>query len=202
MNLLGTEWWPNLNPIGDSSIGAALAVGVLILVSRAFPKTVSATAPAILLFLSCVVSNVPIILCLRGEGRRFPNADDYTADILCLAFGFGFALYNFRLCSRAFRVNAVFFTLVLGALLTARGISFTYRVGFSFGVAPSVGMIVFGVCWAPIAFLLWRRDARLERPIRGLCVRCGYDLRGSKESGRCPECGTAISEKTVFPKSG
>ena len=26
----------------------------------------------------------------------------------------------------------------------------------------------------------------------GLCGRCGYDLRGSWESGRCPECGTSF----------
>jgi hypothetical protein len=24
------------------------------------------------------------------------------------------------------------------------------------------------------------------------CPQCGYDLRGSFEAGRCPECGTAI----------
>ncbi len=37
-----------------------------------------------------------------------------------------------------------------------------------------------------ILFLISRRP----RP-RGLCQRCGYDLRGN-ESGRCPECGTPL----------
>jgi len=29
-----------------------------------------------------------------------------------------------------------------------------------------------------------------KRSRRGLCGRCKYDMRGSIESGRCPECGT------------
>ncbi|MCG3130138.1 MAG: hypothetical protein FLDDKLPJ_00886 [Phycisphaerae bacterium] len=27
----------------------------------------------------------------------------------------------------------------------------------------------------------------------GRCIRCDYDIRGSLDSGRCPECGAAIS---------
>ena len=41
----------------------------------------------------------------------------------------------------------------------------------------------------PPAMLLRRRLRARRRPKRGLCARCGYDLRESP--GRCPECGTA-----------
>ena len=34
-------------------------------------------------------------------------------------------------------------------------------------------------------FLRKRAD---RRRIQNLCIKCGYDLRGSKD--RCPECGT------------
>ena len=39
-----------------------------------------------------------------------------------------------------------------------------------------------------INFILIPLHRRRKRKKLGLCVKCGYDLRGSEE--RCPECGT------------
>ena len=52
-----------------------------------------------------------------------------------------------------------------------------------------------GILWMLFAgpFALRRRSRRR----RGLCVKCGYDLRGSVDANACPECGTAGSSERV-----
>jgi rubrerythrin len=39
------------------------------------------------------------------------------------------------------------------------------------------------------AYSLWLKQRRAARRAKGLCIACGYDLRGSPD--RCPECGAA-----------
>lgn len=55
------------------------------------------------------------------------------------------------------------------------------------------------LCYALLSVLLWlllvqgsHRFRRLLRRRRGLCINCGYDLRGaSGGGGLCPECGAS-----------
>ena len=55
--------------------------------------------------------------------------------------------------------------------------------GMVLGIAVPILLTVSAVC----LILGWRVS---ERRKRGLCVKCGYDLRGTSQPlAKCPECG-------------
>jgi hypothetical protein len=59
------------------------------------------------------------------------------------------------------------------------------------------GFAINTVFYAAVLWVVFASPGKLRRRIRrrrGLCVRCGYDLRGSASSAStiCPECGTAF----------
>jgi hypothetical protein len=52
-----------------------------------------------------------------------------------------------------------------------------------------VNTLFYAALWAMVVGLVWWRPMRRRhRRSRGLCGRCGYDMRGIA-GGRCPECG-------------
>jgi hypothetical protein len=54
-----------------------------------------------------------------------------------------------------------------------------------------MGMLALGLA----GFLQWRESRTASRIRRGLCPKCGYDLRGS-DAGMCPECGNTLNRVT------
>ena len=53
-----------------------------------------------------------------------------------------------------------------------------------------IATLIAGLFWAVWIVRAVRRD--LKRHRNGLCMKCGYDLRQSKD--RCPECGEPIRQ--------
>jgi len=52
----------------------------------------------------------------------------------------------------------------------------------TWGIFIPLGLVIADIWW----LLGWRRHSRLAR---GCCAACGYDLKGSPDAPKCPECG-------------
>lgn len=61
-------------------------------------------------------------------------------------------------------------------------------------------------CMVPVAgsvllLLLWRHRRTIHNIEEGICVKCGYDLRGQVVP-RCPECGLAFDPQEINGPNG
>jgi hypothetical protein len=70
------------------------------------------------------------------------------------------------------------------------------------GIDESFRLFLYGlmIFAGPVLLMIAIRLARhwwMRKPLPGVCVKCGYDLRGLPEKPdlTCPECGCGVHEK-------
>lgn len=199
INPLVTLWAPNPNPLGTASL-VALAIGgtLAALAGQVSPlpwakkRAVVAAAPWLLLVM-CAFTQGSILYTLWGRFRVFPDGEDYAAEIVYLAFGFGLGLANFRFLAPANRLSAVLSTFATGSLIAWRAVDELEAI---VDVEFWPMLPLFLVAWGFVAWLAYRRSAeRWGWYKRGVCLNCGYDLRASPE--QCPECGRIVRQPVV-----
>lgn len=117
------------------------------------------------------------VLVLAARGDALSNLQDHAAHVAWPTFG--------ALPIGGLSMQPVVLGFETGS--GAMGASMSYRAVLApwWALAASSGA-------ACVVFLRqWLRSRRHDqRRTCGLCVQCGYDLRGSTE--RCPECGAAF----------
>ncbi len=110
--------------------------------------------------------------CIRWNANNFTNRDIYQCSkVIC---GSGLIVEGFR------GLNTYWFPHVEGRLARLQSI----RVPLWIPVFACASL------YFSVVHLHFRRRKKL-----GLCLKCGYDLRGSEE--RCPECGMEFKSSGV-----
>ena len=108
--------------------------------------------------------------------------------------------------ARAARVSALAAVVVgvgLGALLVAVSLGLL-GVGLAGAMLDERWLLLLAlgvllcadvVAAGTIVTIFVRVFREVKRRLRGLCLHCGYDLRGNV-SGICPECGATVNQPT------
>lgn len=202
MNLLATLYFPNLNPVGQPSIVAAVIATILVLLSS--PRLVRSVNAR---RLTVQVALLLFLLLLAGTegalpGRSFPDADDRVAAVIYVVFGFAFALESFRYSGALLRINGFFYSYVYGSVLVFLAAGMPIK-SFDDSWIAQATVPVFCLLFLPVMLRLRKQARRRELKSKGLCEACGYDLTGN-ESGICPECGHPLNqrESTTVRKIG
>jgi hypothetical protein len=90
----------------------------------------------------------------------------------------------------------VFVGLLAGALVAFACLQLSRDFSELAFVVPSVVCLSAGA--GALLAVLPRHLRQRKLPADGLyCAQCGYDLRESKQFGRCPECGRPMDEQCV-----
>jgi hypothetical protein len=90
-----------------------------------------------------------------------------------------------------------------GTIATAVGFGLTLPITLCLGIVGAAWVVLPLVALPSIAvgFLTgmgaFRREIERERRVKGLCIRCGYDLRAT--FARCPECGRKLRIRQPAP---
>ena len=161
--LLATHYTLVLNPIGTPSVLAVVICGILAFLCSPWLR--------LPLHGRQVFIGVALVglVYLGSMSRAFPSrpwwdADQFAAEIVYLAFGFGLSLDCLRLPSVLSRLIGAGFSYLYGGLLAFK----TADVFFSYDEMWKawVAVAVFCILWTPLAIWWGRRPRRVEATAR------------------------------------
>ena len=161
MSILGTSWWPSVDPVGGASIAAGIIIiSSVLLTSRIVPlectrRICMILAPPAFLFVLAFTEGSLVFHLLWYHVRSFPDASDFIAGYGYMAFGFGFGMAMVR---KGVYLGGMVATLVYAVLIVASGVLTAERGGEFIRLGLVVAVVLFGVGRSFVLFLRGRRS--------------------------------------------
>jgi hypothetical protein len=190
-----TSWWPPVRSTGTATVGSsyiANGTGGIITISPSTTTLITTGST-----LSVQQSTTPTTAAVNAAASP-GNTVILTAPTPPAASG-TFTITSAKLSSTATSPN----TLAGGTSLTITGgtlilfATYTYT-RYSLPIWTLALVVLLPVWWAILVTMIRGLKMRTRRK-RGLCERCGYDLRGNPGGTACPECGAPTSGAPAPP---